>query len=551
MKNSLFNFKDDEEREMFFIAIPVILFFAVLGYWLTTDGSAPDAVVAEVPVTRVVSDIDADGVADHADRCIGTAGDIANQGCPAKIPYAQADNDNDGIRNGIDRCPETSGDAANNGCRVAAVSTVSKMAAAPAVVATTMATETVESVVDSDGDGVADAIDKCPDVAGADVDLGCPADADNDGVLGDADACPDAAGSAIDNGCPADADGDGVMDMDDPCPMIAGTVGGCPADQDNDGVIDAEDQCPEESGSAASSGCPIDSDGDGVTDAADRCPDTAGDASNDGCAVETDAADVAATDSETATVDTDTDTDGDGVADSLDYCPDLAGDIANNGCPAESDSDGDGVIDSQDQCTDESGPASNQGCPVTASDIDGDTVPDSIDRCPTIAGVAEENGCPMDSDGDGIADGDDLCPATAGTIASRGCPEVIADNALSQQDQQILDSALALVAFNSNSAVLTRKSQNILQEVAGLLRKYPEARLEIRGHTDSSGPAARNMELSMQRARSAANYISQQGIDITRLVAYGYGESQPIASNNTRDGKRTNRRVEFELKFNQ
>ena len=89
----------------------------------------------------------------------------------------------------------------------------------------------------------------------------------------------------------------------------------------------------------------------------------------------------------------------------------------------------------------------------------------------------------------------------------------------------------------------------MLAGVADLLRKYPEARLEIRGHTDSSGRAESNMRLSMERARSCANFIADTGIDITRIVAYGYGESEPMVSNDTADGRRTNRRVEFELKF--
>ena len=164
--------------------------------------------------------------------------------------------------------------------------------------------------------------------------------------------------------------------------------------------------------------------------------------------------------------------------------------------------------------------------------------------------------------------GDDLCPTTAGLIAARGCPDLppaleqtttttpavtgnsVTGNSVSAADQQILDRAMEKVAFNSNSSTLTPASQEILIEVAGVLKRYPGAVLEIRGHTDSSGPAAANMQLSMERARASASFISNQGIDITRLVSYGFGETQPIGRNDTAAGRRSNRRVEFDLKFN-
>jgi len=81
------------------------------------------------------------------------------------------------------------------------------------------------------------------------------------------------------------------------------------------------------------------------------------------------------------------------------------------------------------------------------------------------------------------------------------------------------------------------------------MNKYPAAVLEISGHTDSSGSAERNMDLSMRRARACAAFIASEGITIDRLFAYGYGESQPVTDNSTNEGRRINRRVEFNLKF--
>ncbi|MBA6314014.1 OmpA family protein [Cellulophaga baltica] len=136
---------------------------------------------------------------------------------------------------------------------------------------------------DTDGDGVYDKDDACPEVAGLEAFNGCP-DADGDGIEDSKDACPNEAGSKEMNGCP-DADGDGVADKDDACPNEAGTatLKGCP-DADGDGVADKDDECPAEAGPASNKGCPfLDKDGDGVLDKDDMCPDVAGTVANKGC----------------------------------------------------------------------------------------------------------------------------------------------------------------------------------------------------------------------------------------------------------------------------
>ncbi len=136
---------------------------------------------------------------------------------------------------------------------------------------------------DTDGDGVYDKDDACPDAAGLKEFNGCP-DADGDGVKDSDDACPNAAGLAAMNGCP-DSDGDGVADKDDMCPNSKGTKSnkGCP-DSDGDGVVDKDDRCASVAGPAANAGCPWpDADGDGVLDKDDKCPSVAGVASEGGC----------------------------------------------------------------------------------------------------------------------------------------------------------------------------------------------------------------------------------------------------------------------------
>jgi outer membrane protein OmpA-like peptidoglycan-associated protein len=107
-------------------------------------------------------------------------------------------------------------------------------------------------------------------------------DTDGDGVFDKEDACPEVFGLAEYNGCP-DSDNDGIIDSEDACPNTAGIAAfnGCP-DTDEDGITDKEDACPTEKGTKANNGCP-DQDGDGVVDKDDNCVDVAGPASNNGC----------------------------------------------------------------------------------------------------------------------------------------------------------------------------------------------------------------------------------------------------------------------------
>lgn len=137
-------------------------------------------------------------------------------------------------------------------------------------------------------------------------------DTDGDGIYDRDDACPEVAGPKELNGCP-DTDGDGVLDKDDTCPDVAGLAAfqGCP-DTDGDGIQDSADACPDVAGLAALQGCP-DGDGDGIADKNDKCPTVKGPKENNGCPWP--------------------DTDGDGVLDKDDKCPDVKGTVANNGCP--------------------------------------------------------------------------------------------------------------------------------------------------------------------------------------------------------------------------
>ncbi len=107
-------------------------------------------------------------------------------------------------------------------------------------------------------------------------------DTDGDGIYDKDDACPEVAGLKQFNGCP-DTDGDGIEDSKDSCPQVAGPAefNGCP-DTDGDGIADKDDACPDVAGLKSLNGCP-DADGDGITDKADKCPDVKGPKENSGC----------------------------------------------------------------------------------------------------------------------------------------------------------------------------------------------------------------------------------------------------------------------------
>ncbi len=301
----------------------------------------------------------------------------------------------------------------------------------------------------------------------------------------------------------SDRDKDGVIDREDQCPDVWGTVNGCP-DADGDLIRDLDDKCPNEPGVAENFGCPADRDRDGVYDKDDRCPDVAG--TIKGCP----------------------DKDKDSFADIDDMCPDTPGTI--NGCP---DTDKDGVVDKDDKCPKVPGPASNNGCPP---DRDKDGFPDDTDPCPDLAGSI--NGCP-DTDGDGITDNVDKCPNTKGIAANFGCPEI------KVEDKKVLDVAMRAVEFHTGTANITKKSFKNLDEVLIVLKKYPEMNLSIEGHTDSLADDAYNQKLSEKRAKACVDYLCKKGIDASRLMSSGFGESRPVGDNKTAEGRQMNRRTEF------
>lgn len=113
-------------------------------------------------------------------------------------------------------------------------------------------------------------------------------------------------------------------------------------------------------------------------------------------------------------------------------------------------------------------------------------------------------------------------------------------------DDIVLDMP-SKVTFGFDSSSLTANARNALDDMASVLQEYADTRVNIAGHTDSTGDADYNQRLSERRASSVGNYLARTGVSRNRLSMRGYGENQPVASNNTEQGQARNRRVEITL----
>lgn len=317
-------------------------------------------------------------------------------------------------------------------------------------------------------------------------------DTDGDGIPDDVDQCPtepeDFDGFEDEDGCPdPDNDGDTIPDDRDKCPNQPETFNDY---QDDDG-------CPDEI---------PDRDKDGIADSEDKCPDAGGEVirvkgPHYGCP----------------------DRDKDGIPDHLDKCPDEPEDtdgyMDEDGCP-DPDNDGDGIPDVEDQCVDVPGPKDNHGCPYEDKDKDG--IPDHLDKCPdepeNYNGYQDDDGCPDNRP--------TLVTQTADAIEIQGSVE-----------------------FATNSSkIVGAKSFQILDGVASLMvHNLRIQQVEVQGHTDNRGGEAANKKLSQDRAEAVVKYLTEKGVQASRLTAVGYGQEKPIADNNTNAGRQKNRRVEFKI----
>ena len=265
-----------------------------------------------------------------------------------------------------------------------------------------------------------------------------------------------------------------------------------PKDTDLDGILDKDDSCITEPGPLVTLGCP--------------------------------------------------DADVDGIADKVDKCPTVPGLTRYAGCPIP-DTDKDGINDEEDKCVTVPGIVKYQGCPVP--DTDQDTINDEEDKCPTLPGFARYSGCPVpDTDGDGINDEEDKCINEPGPIENNGCPEI------KKEIIQKVEYAARKIQFDFAKAVLLKPSEKVLDEIAEMLLKEPELKLDIEGHTSDDGKFNANMKLSVERAETVKYYLIRKGVEPSRLTSQGYGPTRPLNESKTNEERALNRRVELKLRNN-
>jgi OOP family OmpA-OmpF porin len=179
------------------------------------------------------------------------------------------------------------------------------------------------------------------------------------------------------------------------------------------------------------------------------------------------------------------------------------------------------------------------GCP----DADHDGVCDSADLCPNTPAGTKVNakGCTYDSDGDGVPDELDKCPGTAKGVKvdKDGCPI---------EDKTGPNRRFEDVHFEFDHSDLTDYAKALLDNDAstinGLTQKYPKLKVELSGHTDWIGTDAYNQALSERRANTVKQYLVRKGVTSGRISTYAYGESKPVATNETEEGRALNRRTE-------
>ena len=219
--------------------------------------------------------------------------------------------------------------------------------------------------------------------------------------------------------------------------------------------------------------------------------------------------------------------------------------------PMNPDTDKGGINDGDEVNKFKTNPLNENDDPA---DSDNDGVYNRKDDCPNQSGEARHNGCP-DSDGDGLIDNKDDCPNVAGVMENGGCPKVEPKvepdvEAMEEEKKEVEEDLQKLfrnIEFDTNKDVIRAVSYDDLTTASEILEKHTQYNVIIEGHTDDVGNDVANKTLSQKRADAVKRYLVNNGIKSSRIVATGYGEERPIASNDTEADRQKNRRVEIKL----
>ncbi len=183
-----------------------------------------------------------------------------------------------------------------------------------------------------------------------------------------------------------------------------------------------------------------------------------------------------------------------------------------------------------------------------AGDRDGDRVLDRDDYCPDVFGNPPR-GCPQvcidDNDGDGLSNPVDQCPeqpeSRNGFEDADGCPDEV------PPELADLSGVMEGINFDTDKATIKAGSKPLIDEAVEVMKKFPKLRVRITGHTDSIGPYRHNVDLSRRRSKSVKRYMVSKGIKERRIETAGLGPDQPIETNDTKEGRAKNRRIEFTI----
>jgi len=520
--------------------------------------------VVSVGYAPDLGDSDGDGISNMRDKCPLIEEDFDefedSDGCP--------ENDNDGDRreDSLDKCPndkeDIDGFEDEDGCPEA----------------------------DNDGDKILDADDRCPNDAEDGRSPyskdGCPADkrdSDDDGVSDLHDQCPDDYEDEDEfedwDGCPeADNDHDGIADEDDNCPMCPedmdgfNDTDGCPdLDNDNDGISDREDSCPDKpetfNDNADDDGCPdrgaalATLDGNRLLLAEEPRFSSSNALRNRrtlaGVArvmrMQSDvlvwrvvvAARREATDDLTRAK---SQARADAIRTEL-----IRGGLAENRVEAIGAVSSNAVIaiaavERGDADQDFICPESLRAKPRMPSEEVTTTAPAVVSEpaAPVPAApVRAEPAVVADADGDGIPDASDQCPDKAETANSYqdddGCPDTI------PKKLKRFTGSVKGINFKTGSSEIASSSKKLLKATAKTLKEFPDLKIEVSGHTDNVGDAAKNKKLSQDRAEAVVKALVAEGLPSEMFSAIGFGADKPIESNEKRRGRKANRRIEFKM----